>query len=261
MATTRRRGGPAGDGVEGTGSSGASRRGGGRGPRNRDARQRILEAALDLFSRHGYHAVGVDAIMERAGLVPSALYNHFKGKRDLFWALMQQEFVTVPERPVEEHAPLRDALVRVAMDALETVRRNPRFTMLVLSEAVHDPEVAQRMAERIMRAGSKVHGLLERRKAAGEIGVADVELAVGFFLTAVTWTGMLLDVFGMRRGGEAQGAMLSDAVWVSAYTEMLLDGIRSRKREDDPRVAMDGGGDGRAGGDRGVANGDGRDAG
>jgi AcrR family transcriptional regulator len=43
-------------------------------------RERILAAALDLFYRHGIHAVGVDAIAEAAATNKMTLYRHFDSK-------------------------------------------------------------------------------------------------------------------------------------------------------------------------------------
>src|SRR6266705_1078089 len=49
---------------------------------NSDAapRERILSSALDLFYRHGIHAVGVDAIAEAAATNKMTLYRHFDSK-------------------------------------------------------------------------------------------------------------------------------------------------------------------------------------
>jgi AcrR family transcriptional regulator len=48
-----------------------------------DVRQRILEAAYDLFSRHGLQAVGVNAVVERSGVAKRTLYRHFASKDEL----------------------------------------------------------------------------------------------------------------------------------------------------------------------------------
>ena len=47
------------------------------------ARQRILEAAYELFSRHGVRAVGVDTVVERSGVAKATLYRNFASKDDL----------------------------------------------------------------------------------------------------------------------------------------------------------------------------------
>lgn len=51
-------------------------------------KERILESALFLFSEKGYEGVGVDQIAEKAGLRGPSLYNHFKGKEDIFNSLV-----------------------------------------------------------------------------------------------------------------------------------------------------------------------------
>lgn len=53
------------------------------------ARERIVAAARDLFYRHGIHAVGVEAIAERAGTSKAALYRHFDSKDELVAAYAQ----------------------------------------------------------------------------------------------------------------------------------------------------------------------------
>ena len=44
------------------------------------ARERILDAAYDLFSRHGVRGVGVDSVIDRAGVAKMTLYRHFPSK-------------------------------------------------------------------------------------------------------------------------------------------------------------------------------------
>lgn len=51
-------------------------------------KERILESALFLFAEKGYEGVGVDQIAEKAGLRGPSLYNHFKGKEDIFNSLV-----------------------------------------------------------------------------------------------------------------------------------------------------------------------------
>ena len=53
-----------------------------------DARERILEAAYELFSRNGIRAVGIDAIIERSGVARMTLYRHFGSKDALVLAFL-----------------------------------------------------------------------------------------------------------------------------------------------------------------------------
>ena len=54
------------------------------------ARDRILETAYDLFSRHGIRAVGVDRIVAESGVAKMSLYRHFPSKDDLVLTFLQE---------------------------------------------------------------------------------------------------------------------------------------------------------------------------
>jgi AcrR family transcriptional regulator len=53
-------------------------------------RERILDTAYDLFSRHGVRAVGVDRIVETSGVAKMSLYRHFGSKDELVLAFLQE---------------------------------------------------------------------------------------------------------------------------------------------------------------------------
>jgi AcrR family transcriptional regulator len=55
-----------------------------------DARERILDAAYDLFSRQGIRAVGIDSIIERSGVARMTLYRHFASKDALVLAFLER---------------------------------------------------------------------------------------------------------------------------------------------------------------------------
>jgi AcrR family transcriptional regulator len=54
------------------------------------ARDRILDTAYDLFSRHGVRAVGVDRIVAESGVAKMSLYRHFPSKDDLVLAFLEE---------------------------------------------------------------------------------------------------------------------------------------------------------------------------
>jgi AcrR family transcriptional regulator len=55
----------------------------------RDARERILDTAYELFSRRAIHDVGVDEVIQRAGVAKATLYRHFPSKDDLVIAFLE----------------------------------------------------------------------------------------------------------------------------------------------------------------------------
>jgi AcrR family transcriptional regulator len=54
------------------------------------ARDRILETAYELFSRHGTRAVGVDRIIAECGIAKMTLYRNFPSKDDLILAFLER---------------------------------------------------------------------------------------------------------------------------------------------------------------------------
>jgi len=54
------------------------------------ARERVLTAAYDLFSRQGVRAVGIDTIIARADVAKMTFYRHFHSKDELVLAFLQR---------------------------------------------------------------------------------------------------------------------------------------------------------------------------
>ncbi len=52
-------------------------------------REDLLETALSLFTRNGYHATGIDRILAESGVAKMTLYNHFESKDELILAALR----------------------------------------------------------------------------------------------------------------------------------------------------------------------------
>jgi AcrR family transcriptional regulator len=88
------------------------------------ARERIMEAAYDLFSRRGIRAVGIDAIISQSGVARMTLYRHFGSKEELVLAYLERR----------EQLWTRDWL------QAEVTRRatDPADRLLVIFDVFHD---------------------------------------------------------------------------------------------------------------------------
>ncbi|MGH3556577.1 TetR family transcriptional regulator [Mycobacterium sp.] len=58
--------------------------------RSEATRQKILDAAMDLFSEVGYAAAALGEIIDRTGMTKGALYHHFDSKEALATAIIEQ---------------------------------------------------------------------------------------------------------------------------------------------------------------------------
>src|SRR5260370_33322357 len=59
-----------------------------RSPEN--TRQRILDAAFDEFYKNGFQGGSLNRIVDEAGKTKGAVFHHFKGKKDLGYAVVRE---------------------------------------------------------------------------------------------------------------------------------------------------------------------------
>jgi AcrR family transcriptional regulator len=84
------------------------------------ARERLLAAADELFYQDGVQSVGIDKVIERAGVAKASLYGNFSGKDDLVRAYLDARF----------------ASRRAAIEAKVALREAPREKLLAVFDAM-----------------------------------------------------------------------------------------------------------------------------
>lgn len=84
------------------------------------ARQRLLDAAAELFYEQGVRATGVDAVVETAGVSKATLYAHFSSKDDLVVAYLHELYRRWEEVLAKHSAEARTPIqqVQAVFDAL-----------------------------------------------------------------------------------------------------------------------------------------------
>ncbi len=84
-----------------------------------DRREGILDAALEEFSRSGYHETSLEGVAHRAGISKALIYEHFSSKRELHEALLSRYVHELLERTIGAIATADppEARLRAAADA------------------------------------------------------------------------------------------------------------------------------------------------
>jgi len=103
----------------------------------RSARERLLAAADELFYREGIHSVGIDRIIEQAGVAKASLYKSFRSKDDLVAAYLDSRRRRVTDRveaAVARHTDPRDKILAVFDSQLESSAR-PGFNGCAFANA------------------------------------------------------------------------------------------------------------------------------
>jgi len=116
-------------------------------------RQRLLDAAADVFAEKGFAGATVDEIAGRAGHTVGALYSNFAGKDDLFLTLIEDHVAhhlhdieeILANEPEEGHgAALGRYLVATAEEHRAWSMLESEFTRYALAR----PELREKLAER-----------------------------------------------------------------------------------------------------------------
>jgi AcrR family transcriptional regulator len=116
-------------------------------------RELVLDSALTIFRRDGFHQASIDEIAEEAGFSRGAVYSSFANKEQLFLALhdreAQQRVQLIAERLLED-GTLKDAALTAARTFYERHLADPGWSLLMAEFAVHaarNPDVARRFRE------------------------------------------------------------------------------------------------------------------
>lgn len=141
-----------------------------------DTKDKILDAALNLFAKNGYHGTSMRAIADSVGIQKSSIYNHFSGKRDIFLELfnqlapinMEEEFfkskiMNESESPLETLHFLGGLIIKEMKD-----QRKSKWLKIMLKEHSH-PEVKERMKKRLENNVEVGEKFFKRLQEKGEI--------------------------------------------------------------------------------------------
>lgn len=108
-------------------------------------RKRILEAALDVFSQHGFRGATLDQIADAAGLSKPNILYYFAGKEEIHVTLLNGLMDTwlAPMREIDPQGDPLDELLRYVQRKLDMSRAFPRESRLFANEILQG---APRMA-------------------------------------------------------------------------------------------------------------------
>jgi AcrR family transcriptional regulator len=112
-------------------------------------RDRLLAAASELFYENGVHTVGIDTIIERAGVAKASLYNTFGSKDGLVRAYLEARHEARRARltsEIERHEDPRERLLAV-FDVLGTTVAQPTFRGCAFANAVAESELDSAAAD------------------------------------------------------------------------------------------------------------------
>jgi AcrR family transcriptional regulator len=171
--------------------------------RSHTRRQRILEAAVQVFTRKGYRDSGMEDIAVEAETSKGGVYFHFPSKQALFLNLLDRMAGLLIDRTeaalASEPDPIRRAEEALRL-VLHTFADHRGLTRLFLCEALGaGPEFNAKMAGIHANFTALIRRHLDDAVTAGAIPPVDTDLA------AVIWFGALNGVVTRWALAEAPG--------------------------------------------------------
>ncbi len=187
-----------------------------------DNRSHLLDCAQALFAARGYDAVGVQEIVEAAGVTKPTLYHYFGSKRGLLDALLEERYAGLIPRlrqAAVEHPDVGMALRQVAQVYFDFARADPPFYRMQMSMQFASPDgEPQQAADCFMREQYEILEALFSRAALAHGNMRGRQRAY-----AATFLGMLNTYIAIYLNGQIE---LSDAV-VQQATHQFMHGIFS----------------------------------
>ena len=162
--------------------------------------EQILEAALEIIGAEGVSALSIAGIAGRVGIVPSAIYRHFKGKDDLLDALLEHIRSRVlgnVNLAMEEAESSPERLRILLMRHLKMLREIRGFPNILFSDGMYSghPERKDKVVGIMTAYLEKIQGILREGIQEGSIGRdVDPVTASVMFLGMIVPAGILWNI-------------------------------------------------------------------
>jgi TetR/AcrR family transcriptional regulator, fatty acid metabolism regulator protein len=148
-----------------------------------EKRRRILQAAVRVFARKGFHTSRVGDIAEEAGVAHGLLYHYFDSKDELLETIFHDtwtDLLAAMQDVEESGVPAREQLRGVAAILLRSWRRDPDLVRVLVREVARSPQLQEQLAE-VGEAFAAIQRMIERGQADGDFR-ADLDARLASFV-------------------------------------------------------------------------------
>ena len=171
-----------------------------------DRRLGLMDAALQLFSRHGFDGTTTRQIAKRAGVTEAIVFRHFRNKEALYWAVLERQ-CTLQRGRVRLMELLAtsgndDAAVfnGIAEDILRRNVQHSHLARLLLFSALENHKLSNRFFRtHISSYYEVVADVIRERIRAGRFRAVDPLLAARGFIGMIFYHYLVQELFGAKR--------------------------------------------------------------
>ncbi|MBA2742468.1 MAG: TetR/AcrR family transcriptional regulator [Actinobacteria bacterium] len=136
-----------------------------------EKRKLILDAAVRVFARGGYHGSRVGDIAEEAGIAHGLLYHYFESKEAVLHAVFRENWGELLGRFREvevAEGPAGDKLAGIAKILLRTWRNDPALVTVMVREVARSPHLQEQVDE-VGEAFAILQRVVEQGQAEGAV--------------------------------------------------------------------------------------------
>lgn len=142
-------------------------------PTRGEVRDRILDAALEVFAAEGFAGATIDAIGQAAGFTKGAVYSNFESKDELFLALLERQFETRGELIATAFdsggGDTAATAVALSRSMLDSIHEQHEYHIVLIEywlRAMRDPHLRDRLIARRRAAADQALHVVEQAGAA-----------------------------------------------------------------------------------------------
>ncbi len=135
-----------------------------------EKRQLILDAAVRVFARAGYHTSRVGDIAEEAGVAHGLLYHYFSSKDEVLQTVFREnwsQLVTRLEAVAAAEQPCAEKLAGIAKILLRTWRNSPELVTVMVREVARSQQLHGQVSE-IAQGFALIERVIAEGQASGE---------------------------------------------------------------------------------------------
>lgn len=204
--------------------------------KSRQTEEKILEAALELFSERGYAGTATSEIAKAANVAEGTIFRYFPQKKDLLFRVVLKFIDTFGEQIVlgsleklyleNPEAPLEELLKLIIRDRLQLLDKMGSHLKVLLVEMQYHPELGEMIAARVgfkaIQFGEKV---IKEFVSRGIIR-SDILPMVAFR----SFVGMTMAMAAQRRflPGQALESLDLDSE-IAMIVDIFINGVKNRE--------------------------------
>jgi TetR/AcrR family fatty acid metabolism transcriptional regulator len=137
-----------------------------------DKRRMILDAAVRVFARQGFHTCRVSDIADEAGVAYGLVYHYFQSKDEVLDTLFLERWNVMLDAIAETDAqaiPARDKLHAIASFIIESYRHDPELMKVIIVEVTRAANSFGAVhLTKISEAYGQISGIVQQAQQSGE---------------------------------------------------------------------------------------------